>query len=160
MKKTIIEEAAGPIQCCNKASGGLRALGTRGISTFKAWRQHRDQEALEKALARNIETANGHQAKGMPRGSQVYLALWIKANDAIDHFCEKWHVDPTLIEAEAPALRELKNLTIPDKSLPLGFKLFGSFIGGILFLILIGAASGLVNAGHNWVMQSVAHFIH
>jgi hypothetical protein len=38
--------------------------------------------------------------------------------------------------------------------------MFAAFLGGILSLILIGAASGLVNAGHNWVMHLFAHVIH
>ena len=41
----------------------IRSWHGTGKSTFNTWRQHRDQEALEKALARIIETANGHQAK-------------------------------------------------------------------------------------------------
>jgi hypothetical protein len=138
----------------------IRSWHGTGMNTFNAWRQHRDQEALEKALARIIETANGHQAKGLPKGSPAYFALRDKATAKIDTFCKKWNVDRTVIEAEAPALREMYALTIPDKQAPASLKLLAAFLGGILSLVLIGAASGLVNVGHNWVMHLFTHVIH
>jgi len=122
----------------------------------RSWRRSRDQDALESSLARIIETANGHQAKGTPKGSPVYFALCEKADTRIDAFCRKWAVDRSVIEAEAPNLKELSALCIPDKETPAAIKLLAGFLGGILCLVLIGAASGLIHAGHNLIMHMIA----
>jgi hypothetical protein len=121
-----------------------------------SWRRSRDQDALEGSLAKIIETANGHQAKGTPKGSPVYFALCEKADSQIDAFCSKWAVNRSVIEAEAPNLKELQTLCIPDKEAPAAIKLLACFLGGILCLVLIGAASGLIHAGHNLIMHLVA----
>jgi hypothetical protein len=133
----------------------IRSWHGTGMSTFNAWRQHRDQEALEKALARIIETANGHQAKGLPKGSPAYFVLRDKADAKIQAFARKWDVDIATIEAQAPALADLNSLCIPDKQVPAGLKLLAILIGAIVSLVLLGAASGLVHAGHDWVMRFV-----
>ena len=75
MSTTIIDQPAGPMHRCGKVWEGLRSLGTRGISTVNLWRRHQDQNALERSLARIIETANGHRAKGLPKGSPAYIVL-------------------------------------------------------------------------------------
>ena len=59
------------------------------------------------------------------------------------------------IEAQAPALADLNSLCIPDKQVPAGLKLLAALLGTILSLVLLGAASGLVHAGHDWVMRFV-----
>jgi hypothetical protein len=122
----------------------------------RSWRRSRDQDALESSLAKIIETANGHQAKGTPKGSPVYFALCEKADSQIDAFCSKWAVNRSVIEAEAPNLKELQTLCIPDKETPAAIKLLACFLGGILCLVLIGAASGLIHVGHNLIMHLVA----
>jgi hypothetical protein len=122
----------------------------------RSWRRSRDQDALESSLAKIIETANGHQAKGAPKGSPVYLALCEKANTRIDAFCRKWAVDRSVIEAEAPNLKELYALCIPDKETPAAIKLLACFLAGILCLVLIGAASGLIHAGHDLIMHLIS----
>jgi hypothetical protein len=123
---------------------------------IRSWRRSRDQDALESSLAKIIETANGHQAKGTPRGSPVYFALCEKADVRIDAFCRKWTVDRSVIEAEAPNLKELEALCIPDKETPTAIKLLACFLGGILCLVLIGAAFGLIHAGHDLIMHLIS----
>ena len=129
----------------------------RVLDSIGNWQMHRDQNSLEKALARIIETANGHQAKGLPKGSPAYVVLNRLAKAKIDDFCCKWSVDICDIEAEAPALKELYALAIPDRQIPPFIKLIAAFTGGILFLFLIGAGSGVVSVAHNFVMHLFAH---
>jgi len=155
MSTTIIDQPAGPMHRCGKVWEGLRSLGTRGISTVNLWRRHQDQSALEKALARIIETANGHRAKGLPKGAPAYVVLRDKADARIQVFATKWGVEIATIEAQAPALADLDKLCIPDKQVPAGLKLLAALLGTILSLVLLGAASGLVHAGHDWVMRFV-----
>lgn len=123
---------------------------------IRSWRRSRDQDTLENSLAKIIETANGHQAKGTPRGSPVYFALCEKADTRIDAFCRKWAVDRSVIEAEAPNLKELYALCIPDKETPAAIKLLAGFLALVLCLVLIGAASGLIHTGHNLIMHLIA----
>ena len=78
MSETTFDEPAGTTHRCGKAWGGLRSLGARSISTFNTWRKRMDQNSLERALAQIIETANGHRAKGLPKGSPAYLCFAIR----------------------------------------------------------------------------------
>jgi len=155
MSTTIIDQPAGPKRRCGKVWEGLRSLGTRGISAVNIWRRHQDQNALERSLARIIETANGHRAKGLPKGSPAYIVLRETADAKIQVFSSKWSVDVAAVKAQAPALADLDSLCVPDKQIPAGLKLLAALIGAILSLVLLGAASGLVHAGHDWVMRFV-----
>lgn len=155
MSTTLIDQPTGPMHRCGKVWEGLRSLGTRGISTVNLWRRHQDQNALERSLARIIETANGHRAKGLPKGSPAYCVLRDSADAKIQAFARRWDVDITTIEAQAPALADLDSLCVPDKQIPAGLKLLAALLGTILSLVLLGVASGLVHAGHDWVMGFV-----
>ncbi|MGB7547981.1 MAG: hypothetical protein WBM14_09555 [Terracidiphilus sp.] len=155
MSETIFDEHAGTTHCCGKAWGGLRSLGARSISIFNTWRKSMDQNSLERALAQIIETANGHRGKGLPKGSPAYFVLRHKADAKIQAFARKWDVDIATIEAQAPALADLDSLCIPDRQVPAGLKLLAALLGTIFSLVLLGVASGLVHAGHDWVMRFV-----
>ena len=155
MSTTLIDQPTGPIHRCGKVWEGLRSLGTRGISTVNRWHRHQDQNALERSLARIIETANGHRAKGLPKGSPAYIVLRETADAKIQVFSSKWSVDVAAVKAQAPALADLDSLCVPDKQIPAGLKLLAVLLGTIFSLVLLGAASGLVHAGHNWVMRFV-----
>ena len=130
-------------------------MAARSISTFNTWRKSMDQNSLERALAQIIETANGHRAKGLPKGSPAYFVLRDKADAKVQAFARKWDVEIATIEAQAPALADLDKLCIPDKQVPAGLKLLAALLGTILSLVLLGGASGLVHAGHDWVMRFV-----
>ena len=75
-----------------RAFAGIASMMKRSSDVLMAhvgsWRRSHDQNALEKSLARIIETANGHQAKGMPKGSPVYFALRDKADAKIELISE------------------------------------------------------------------------
>jgi hypothetical protein len=153
MSTTIIGQPAGPMHLLGKVREGFRKMGARSLSTVNIWRRHQDQSALERSLARIIETANGHRAKGLPKGSPAYLVLRDRAKAKIQVFSMKWSVEAAIIEAQAPALADLHDLCVPDKPIPAGTKLLVGVLGTILFLLLLGAASGLIHAGHDWVMR-------
>jgi hypothetical protein len=78
-----------------------------------------------------------------------------KADARIQVFAMKWGVDIAIIKAQAPALADLDSLCVPDKQIPAGLKLLAALLGMIVSLVLLGAASGLVHAGHDWVMRFV-----
>jgi hypothetical protein len=140
-----------------RAIAGIVSMMKRSSNVLKvrvgSWQRSRDQDALERALANIIETANGHRTKGVPRGSLVYSALRDRADARIDAYCKKWNVDRSTIEAEAPSLKDLRDLCIADKETPLAIKALTCLLGGILIMLLIGAASGIIHAGHNGVFH-------
>jgi hypothetical protein len=135
----------------------LKGLPGKTASGFKAWQLKRDQAALESGLARIIDTANSHKAKGKVDGSAVYVALRDKAAAKIGEFCIKHNLDRTAIEAQIPALADLHALCVVPKQTPVGVKLIACLSGAVIGLILLGMASGLVSAGHSWVMNLLTH---
>jgi hypothetical protein len=49
----------------------------------------------------------------------------------------------------------LVDLRAQRHRLPVGVKLLVCLLGTILSLVLLGAASGLVHAGHDWVIRLI-----
>ena len=147
------DTAVKPNDLCDGLNEKLKALGRRAATGFKAWQHNRDQAALESALARIIETANSHKEKGNPDGSAIYLELRNMAYSKIEQFCAKHNVDRLSIETQVPALSDLNSYCIAKKKTPQLAKLFAVLFGGVVALLLIGIASGLVSVGHHWVMQ-------
>ena len=156
MSTTIIDQPAGPMRRCGKVWEGLRSLGIRGISTVNLWRRHQDQNALERALAQHHRNSQWPSGQGIARRDRQHtVVLRDKADAKIQAFARKWGVDIATIEAQAPALADLHDLCVPDKQVPAGVKLLVGLLGTILFLVLLGAASGLVHAGHDWVLRLI-----
>jgi hypothetical protein len=135
----------------------MKGLPGQVSATFSGWNFKRAQGKLEHDLARIIDTANAHHAKGQAKGSAVFFSLRDKANDKINAFCTKWKVERNVIEDQAPALKELDALCVADKAIPPTLKLLGMVLGGILSLVLLGMASGAIHAGHNWAFHLLSH---
>jgi hypothetical protein len=85
------------------------------------------------------------------------VALRDKAAAKIGEFCIKHNLDRTAIEAQIPALADLHALCVVPKQTPVGVKLIACLSGAVIGLILLGMASGLVSAGHSWVMNLLTH---
>jgi len=153
MSKSIV---AAPEFWIDSLLNKVRSCGRNSICAFSLWRKRQAQGALEKALAQIIEVANGHRVKGLPKGSPAYVVLRDMADCEIQAFGKKWDVDVAFIEAQAPALADLRALCIPDRLMPAGLKLLLGLLGVIISLLLIGAASGLVHAGHDRVIHLLA----
>jgi hypothetical protein len=128
-----------------------RAVDKVAVS-FKDWRFNRAKAAIEHELARIVETANGHEAKQLPRGAPAYVALYQQANLKIDAFCTRHRVDRLSIERDAPVLRELEQLTHPPPPGAAAVKGLGMVVATVLGAILLGCASGLVAAGYRWIV--------
>jgi hypothetical protein len=150
-------ETTKPDFVCDRLYDTLVGLGGKTSAAIHNWRFKQAQSSLEHDLANIIETANSHRAKGLSKGSPAYVALREKAASKIESFCRRWNVNRSLVESEAPALQDLYALSVPDKENSAAFKLLACFLGGILSLVLIGAASGLVTAAHNWVAHALSH---
>jgi hypothetical protein len=136
-----------------KLKSSVRGVGT----SLKGWRQNNAKESLEAELAKIIETANGHKAKGKVNGNAVFAELEKKAFERIDKYCTKYGVSRTEVEAQAPALQELHALTISARPMSPGIKILGTLLGGGLFLTIIGLASGVISASHSWMVHILTH---
>ena len=150
-------ETTKPDFVCDRLYDKLVGLGSKTSAAIHNWRFKQAQRSLEHDLASIIETANSHRAKGLSNGSPAYVALREKAASMIESFCQRWNVNRSLVESEAPALKDLYALSESNKGNPAAFKLLACFLGGILSLVLIGAASGLVTAAHDWVVHALSH---
>jgi hypothetical protein len=122
-------------------------------ASVKDWRFNRSKAALEHDLARIVETANGHEAKHLPRGAPAYVALYQQASTTIDAFCVKHRVDRLSIEQEVPVLRELEQLTHPPPPGAAAVKGLGMVVATVFGAILLGCASGLISAGYHWMVS-------
>jgi hypothetical protein len=136
---------------------GVRSLFDSGKEGINKWRRDRNLASLERDLAKIIETANSHSAKGTPKGAAVYFTLRDRANTKINAFCNKWHVDRSIIEAEAPNLKELDALCLADKAANPAIKMMAMFLGGVLSLVVLGMASGVFTWGHNLIVNHLPH---
>ena len=47
----------------------------------------------------------------MPAGAPVYSLLHRQATEQVRNYCSCWRLDPSLVEAEIPAIGELRRLT-------------------------------------------------
>jgi hypothetical protein len=122
------------------------------VISIRDWRFNRAKAALERELARIIETANGHRAKHLPPGAPAFVALHQQASTKIDAFCAKHHVERSSIERDAPVLRELEHLTHVAPPGANVVKGVGTLIAVAVGAILIGCASGLVSTGYHWMI--------
>ena len=118
-----------------------------------------DVEAREEAIlkaARIIETASGHQAKGLPAGSPAYVGLHRDATLSIEAFCASHGVARSTVEQEIPALRDLESLTRAPTPAARVVKSRGMLIVGIDVAIVTGCVGGLVAAGYHLVARLTA----
>jgi hypothetical protein len=124
----------------------------RAKATVQGWRRSRAKSKLEVELARIIETANAHQAKGLPVGAPAYHALLAQARGKIQAFATKHQENAFDIEQEVPALRDLERLTqAPSVTTQLS-KGVGLVLLVIVAAIVIGMTSGLIATGYRWVV--------
>lgn len=129
----------------------------RGRDRVVGWVQAqaltRAKRALEDQLARIIETANAHEAKGLPHGSPTYRALQEHADRKIGDYCTRHGVDRLAIEQEVPVLRDLEALAQTPSLITRVAKGLGILLAGIIGAMAIGCAGGLVATGYHWVMR-------
>jgi len=139
---------------CDRLYTKLAGLGTWGVGAFNAWQLKHDRDSLEVELARIIETANSHKAKGrLPNGAPVYQALMDRATAKITAFCLKWKYEQSEIYAQIPALHDLTALTVAGRNTPPGLMLLAALLGSLAVLFTLGIASGIIQAGNHWTLH-------
>ena len=118
-------------------------------------RRAHGRRRLDDHLAQILETAGGHQSKGLPAGAPAYVALYDRAGRAIDAFCAHHGVDRLSVEQDVPALRELEHLTHAPAPLAGPTKAVSLLLGGALGAILLGSVGGLIAVGYHWMVHAL-----
>jgi hypothetical protein len=129
----------------------------RVVSLLEELRRNRDKTRLEQRLARIIETASGHRAKGLPAGAPAYVELLDRASRAIEAYCHEHHLPRPEIEHEVPALRDLERLTRRSSPAVRVVKAVGVLLVGAIGAMAVGSFSALVAVGFHWVVRALLH---
>jgi hypothetical protein len=59
-----------------------------------------------------LDAAHVERARGVPAGAPVYSLLHRQAAEQVRNYCACWRLEPSLVEAEIPAVGELRRLTV------------------------------------------------
>lgn len=128
---------------------------------FAGLRRHVAERLLENELASIIRTVAGHKRNKLPKGSLQYQSLWRAADTKVQKFCDGQHVDRAEIEAQIPALNELRDLAqapnAPNRAAQVAI---GCVTGTVAFIALgffTGVIHWLFTLGYHWA-QHLPHF--
>lgn len=122
----------------------MNSIIEEGTSIIQFLRRGIAQRQLETQLSAIIRTVAGHKKNKVPRGDGRYMALANVAGLKVQDFCLKYRIPESEIEAQIPALQELKNLaTAPNRpSLVLGIPIL--VLSTALLIGVLGFISGFV----------------
>ena len=128
---------------------------------FAGLRRQIAKRQLENELASTIRTVAGHKRNKLPKGSSQYQSLWRTADAKVQKFCDAHHVDRAEVEAQIPALKELKDLAEAPATPNHAARVAVGFISGTVAFIALGFFTGVIHwlftLGYHWA-QHLAHF--
>jgi hypothetical protein len=104
---------------------------------------------LESELAQIVRTVSSHKRNKVPQGSSQYQSLWRRADQLVDSFCSTYQVDRSEIEAQLPALTEMRNLSVPPAQRNKKLALLFSVVGVFVLTIMTGFVAGVFH----WVFS-------
>ena len=101
---------------------------------------------LESQLSDIVRTASSHKANKVAQGDSRYQELYRIADEKVSTFCTKHDVDRSSIEAQVPALLELKGLAqVPVVDETKKPKMFlAGVLGSAIGIVVLGALCHLV----------------
>lgn len=104
---------------------------------------------LENELASIVRTVSGHKRNKLPKGSSQYQSLWRIADAKVEKFCSDYHLSRFEVEAQIPALKELRELAKTPAPPEYGTHLaIGLFCGTVLIFVL-----GIVTCVAHWLFN-------
>lgn len=77
-----------------------------------AVRYYLDRRTLEAHLTSLLDAAHLEQARGVLAGAPVYAVLSRQAGEQVRDHCRRWQLDALQVEAELPAITELRRLSM------------------------------------------------
>jgi hypothetical protein len=112
-------------------------------SKYTSVRQLIARRLLENELSSIIRTAAGHKRNKVTRGAPQYQALWEVADTKVQKFCDEFHCDRSLIEAQVPALKELESLAQTPEPPKRAIKTVVGILFGTVSVVTLGFLTGI-----------------
>jgi hypothetical protein len=130
-------------------------------SRYAGFRRLVAKRLLENELSSIIRTVAGHKRNKLPKGASQYQSLWHVADTKVQRFCDDHRVDRTEVEAQIPALKELRDLSQAPATPNHAAQVAIGFISGTVVFIAIGFFTGVIHwlftLGYSWA-QHLPHF--
>lgn len=121
------------------------------VAQYKAVQLSIESRSFEAKLERIVRTALAHQSLGLPAGHPQYRLLRQQVDSACANFVHRWNIDPSLLEAQIPALGKLKSLATPAFK-PKSAVLVSLGTAGVMALFfVIGVLAGLTSIGYHLI---------
>ena len=118
------------------------------------WRWRR----LKWAVAAASEAAQGHEANGVPPGSQEFKTIYNELADKVQAYSHESRIPVDTLKAKLPALCAIERLASPVAGVPqnkIGLTL-GIVLAGVLGSIGIGVLIGLGTGMAHWIAHLFA----
>jgi len=126
-------------------------LRSFAVGKYKAVQLSIERRSFERKLEKIVRTALAHQSVGLPAGHPQYKLLTRQANSLCAEFTSRWNIDPTLLDAQIPAIRKLKLLTDPRPKPEPAVLVSLGVAGAMTLFFLIGVLSGLTSVGYHLI---------
>jgi hypothetical protein len=116
---------------------------------------------LENELASIIRTVAGHKRNNLPKGASQYQSIWRVADTKVQKFCDEHRVDRAEIEAQIPALNELRSLAqvpaVSNHTAKIAVRFISGAVAFIAFGFLTEVIHWLFTLGYE-IAQHLSHF--
>jgi hypothetical protein len=128
----------------------LARLQSFAVGNYKSAQLSIERRSFERKLERIVRTGLAHKSVGLPAGQPQYKLLTQQANSLCAEFASRWNIDPSLLDAQIPAIRKLKSLADPTKQEPAVLVSLG-VVGAVALFFLLGVLAGLSNLGYHLI---------
>jgi hypothetical protein len=126
-------------------------LWSFAVGKYEAVQLSVERRSFEHQLERIVQAALAHQSAGLPAGHPQYKVLRQQAESTCAKFAHRWNIDPSLLDAQIPAIGKLKSLANPTpKPKPAILVSFG-VVGAVVLFFLIGVLGGLTSLGYHLI---------
>jgi hypothetical protein len=132
----------------NVRGSALARLQDAGKEQLRTVQHYFDRRHLEASLASLMQSASGHERRGLAPGSALYLVLHRESQLLTTAYCQRWHVSQDQLHAELPALAKLAQLAQPRSMRATISKVVLVILASIAVSVLIGLAGAFIHLGY------------
>ena len=133
-----------------RVSGWIR-LRSFVVGKYEAVQLSIERRSFEGKLEKIIRTALAHQSGGLPAGHPQFKLLGQQADSTCASFAQRWNVDANLLEAQIPAIRNLKSLADPAPKPEPAILVSLGVAGAVALFFLVGILAGLTSIGYRLI---------
>jgi len=139
----------------------INRADTEVKGVWRSWAKRR----LESELSDIVRVASGHKKDKVAIGDSRYQELWRIADEKVTTFCNQHNVPRSSIEAQVPALTELKALAQVPVVVPhqTAKRIGAGAVGGSMLIIVLGIMCGFVHSLFLFgmsVSEGIGHGLH